>query len=165
MKKLFLALTLVLGIAVAAVAQPRAIGVRLGGITSINYQHGIGSGMLDIDLGMPLHGYEGWGGLHADITYDWIFNNIPWNNKGTWDWYAGVGGAVGLYGFDWAHHHDIYVGVAGRIGIEYTFWFPLNLSLDWTPVIGYNFCNEGHGGFNTHGFWGLSLGIRYSFGK
>ena len=72
------------------------------------------------------------------------------------------------------------IGVDGRIGVEYNFWFPLQLSLDWRPVIGpeidwYNTVTttDGHTvrdnntgvGFSTNGIYAgaISLGIRYKF--
>ena len=55
-----------------------------------------------------------------------------------------------------------YAGVAGHIGIEYDFWFPFQLSLDWRPSIGVA-GNNGIG-FNIPGLWGgLQLGVRYKF--
>ncbi len=82
-------------------------------------------------------------GVEAAATYDWINPGgvmIPWSHKGSWNWYAGVGADVaymhttnvgGGKGSHWGS-----VGVAGRIGVEYNFWFPLQLSFDWRPVIG-----------------------------
>ena len=55
-----------------------------------------------------------------------------------------------------------YAGVAGHIGIEYDFWFPFQLSLDWRPSIGI----AGNNGiaFNLPGLWGgIQLGVRYKF--
>ena len=66
----------------------------------------------------------------------------------------------GLPGFN-----DItgFVGVAGRIGVEYNFWFPMNISLDWRPVIGPSF---GKGtAFYSEGLYlgGIALSVRYLF--
>ncbi len=174
MKKLLLAITLIVGVSVAAIAQPRAIGGRLGWNLEVSYQHGIGNGFLEVDAGafyLPALG------LHAAVVYDWIFASPNWTSKGTWDWYAGVGGAGG-FGFREHWHHDDpayvdhswwYVGVAGQIGLSYTFWFPLQLSLDFRPTLGpafhYNHeTDHYHADFHLHGLFDLALGVRYAFG-
>lgn len=160
MKKSFIlaALMVVFG-ATMAYAQPRAIGGNIGYGVGLSYQHGFGaSNMLDVAVNIPL--FDGIGGI---VTYDWIDpfgTSVPWNEKGEWHWYMGVGGAIGMYGFKAPVG---YVGVAGHIGIEYDFWFPLQLSVDWRPNIGPWF-TKGNAGFNTWGLYdGISLGVRYKF--
>ena len=110
--------------------------------------------MVQLDFGLP-----GFKGLEAAATYDWIFPINSWQEQGSWNWYAGVGAGLGMYGFN-----DItgFVGVAGRIGVEYNFWFPMNISLDWRPVIGPHF-NSAGAGFNTLGIGGIALSVRYLF--
>ena len=73
-----------------------------------------------------------------------------------WNWYAGVGAGAGLY------DKYFFAGVAGRIGVEYNFDFPLNVSLDWRPVIGPAF---GGNGFHDEGLFAgaIAWGIRYRF--
>ena len=146
---------LMLGIAFAANAQPRAIGGRIGSGLELTYQHSLGNNMVQLDFGLP-----GFNGLEAAATYDWIFPINSWQEQGSWNWYAGVGAGLGMYGFN-----DIigYVGVAGRIGVEYNFWFPMNISLDWRPVIGPSF---GKGtAFYSEGLYlgGIALSVRYLF--
>ena len=48
-----------------------------------------------------------------------------------------------------------YVGIAGQVGLEYTFNFPLQISLDVRPQFS----------FTNFGFWGWAphLGLRYRF--
>ena len=58
MKKIILAAALVLGFAVAASAQPRAIGVRIGNGGEVSYQHSLGSNFLEVDGGLGL-GFDG----------------------------------------------------------------------------------------------------------
>ena len=165
-KLLFVALLAIASI--TAYAQPRAIGANLGAWTSFSYQHGFGeSNMLDVAANVILPIYSGLG-LGAHVTYDWIdpFGaTFPWDKKGEWHWFMGVGGSGGFvfpsayYGTDgwW------YAGVAGHIGFEYDFWFPLQLSLDWRPSIGIANQN-GPLAFNIPGLWGgLQLGVRYKF--
>ena len=167
-KYLFVALLAVASI--AAYAQPRAVGVNLGGWSSLSYQHGFGEkNMLDVaaNVILPINSGVGVGG---HVTYDWIdpFNApVPWNNKGEWHWYMGVGGSGGFnfggtYGSK-TYDSWWYAGVAGHIGIEYDFWFPFQLSLDWRPSLGVG-TNGGNLGFNVPGLWGgIQLGVRYKF--
>ncbi|MGN1239992.1 MAG: hypothetical protein ACI4TV_03855 [Paludibacteraceae bacterium] len=161
MKKLLLAAVMAVASISLAVAQPRAVGVNLGSGLGFSYQHSLGeANMVDLAVNIPMINGFGIGGI---CTYDWIDPGntpVPWNNKGEWHWYAGVGGAVGMYGFQ---APSWYVGVAGHIGIEYDFWFPLQLSLDWRPNIGI-YGNGGGVGFNQWGLYdGISLGVRYKF--
>lgn len=165
MKKILLVAIMAIASVAYVNAQPRAVGVNLGAWSSFSYQHGFGeSNMLDLaaNVILPINSGVGVGG---HVTYDWIdpFNApVPWNNKGEWHWYMGVGGSGGFvfpmnnYAGWW------YAGVAGHIGIEYDFWFPFQLSLDWRPSIGI----AGNDGikFNLPGLWGgIQLGVRYKF--
>jgi hypothetical protein len=162
MKKIIVSAVVLLCAIVAVNAQPRAVGGRLAYGAEASYQHGFGdANMLEVDFGIP-----GFWGIEAAATYDWIFPITSWNNAGSWNWYAGVGGGAG-----WSWGGFANIGVAGRIGVEYNFWFPLQLSLDWRPVIGpafyYGYAGyAGSGvGFNVDGLYAgaISLGIRYRF--
>ena len=163
MKKSFLVAAFMLVSAAAVVsAQPRSIGINLGPWTSFSYQHGFGeSNMLDVaaNVILPIGGDFGVGG---HVTYDWIdpFNAaVPWQERGEWHWYMGVGGSGG---FIFGNTNGFYAGVAGHVGIEYDFWFPLQLSLDWRPSVGV--ADNAGIKFNAGGLWGpLSLGVRYKF--
>lgn len=159
MKKLLFVAVLAMA-SIMAYAQPRAIGANLGGSLGFSYQHGFGeTNMLDVAVSVPF--INGWG-IGGSVTYDWIdpFNApVPWNEKGEWHWYMGVGGGGGIYGFS---NPFWFAGVVGHIGIEYDFWFPMQLSLDWRPNIGVS--NAHKNWFNTWGLYdGISLGIRYKF--
>lgn len=145
---------------------PRAIGANLGGWVGFSYQHGLKEGANMIDLAAsfwPIGNF----GVTAQCTYDWInpFNTtIPWDKRGDWRWAMGLGlgGGVGFGKNYFAGH----VGAAGHIGIAYDFWFPMELSLDWRPVIGAKLVTSDNGitpGFWTEGLYGVSLGIRYLF--
>ena len=166
MKKSLLIAIFALVCGTMAYAQPRAIGVNLGAWSSFSYQHGFGeSNMLDLAANVILPIKSGLG-VGGNVTYDWIdpFNApVPWNEKGEWHWSMGVGGAGGFV----FQTSDVkgwwYAGVAGHIGIEYDFWFPFQLSLDWRPSIGVGTQGEKLG-FNIPGLWGgIQLGIRYKF--
>jgi hypothetical protein len=180
MKKLLLiAIIAVAGVA-AAVAQPRAVGINIGYGIDLSYQHGLGeSNMIDLSVNIPA-----FAGIGATCTYDWINpfgTSIPWNEKGEWNWSLGVGAGVGAYNaFSYNYVNEdgiitedginnvklwmgsIYAGVVGHVGVEYNFWFPLQLSVDYRPNIGIVAGNKTVG-FNTAGFYGVSLGVRYLF--
>ena len=167
MKKILFVALLAMA-SIAAYAQPRAIGANLGGSLGFSYQHGFGeANMLDVSVYTPIAVGRGkaWG-ISGIVTYDWIdpFGaKVPWNDKGEWHWYMGVGGAGGFF-FGGASG---YVGAAGHFGIEYDFWFPLQLSIDWRPVIGCGIAtadNKTNAAFNTGGLYeGLTIGVRYKF--
>ena len=75
-----------------------------------------------------------------------------WTSRGEWGFYAGPGASVGL-GLGEANY--LTLGVAGMVGLEYSFWFPLQLSLDFRQHIGIG-----------NGFWcpsSVGLGVRYKF--
>ena len=174
MKKLLLVAILAVAGISAAVAQPRAIGLNIGYGLDVSYQHSIGkSNMIDLSVNIPA-----FAGIGATATYDWINpfgTQIPWNNKGEWNWSLGAGAGLGIYGF---RAPSFYVGAVGHVGVSYDFWFPLQLSVDWRPNVG---IATGHGGdtgigmpakaaggagvhFNTSGLYtGITLGVRYLF--
>ena len=155
-KYLFIAVLAVASL--AAYAQPRAVGVRLGYGAQVSYEHQLGQNMVSLEVGVP-----GFARLEAACTYDWIdpFGaTVPWNEKGEWHWYMGVGGA---FQTSWVADGSGFVGAAGRFGIEYDFWFPLQLSLDWRPNVGVGFAKEAVA-FNLGGlYYGIQLGVRYRF--
>jgi hypothetical protein len=113
--------------------------------------------MIDLSVNLPM-----FKGIGATATYDWInpFGTaIPWNNKGEWNWSLGVGAGLGIYGFD---APAFYVGAVGHVGVEYNFWFPLQLSVDYRPNVGVVLANQPH--FNITGLYsGITLGVRYLF--
>lgn len=158
MKKfLMLAIMAVAGISLA-VAQPRAVGGRLGYGIEASYQHALGeSNMVEVEFGIP-----GFGAIEAACTYDWINPGgltIPWEEKGNWNWYAGVGGAIQTpFNFK-----SGFIGAAGRLGVEYNFWFPLQLSIDFRPTLGVAFNKEAAAfGWDVYA-GGLGLSARYKF--
>ena len=147
--------------AATAVAQPRAIGVNLGYGVDLSYQHSLGeANMLDVSINIP-----GFNGLGAKVTYDWInpFGTaIPWDYKGEWKWALGLGASGGMYNlFDPNEDTHWYVGAAAHVGVEYDFWFPLQLSLDLRPTLGVD-NTAGKIGFGLDGIIsGVTLGVRY----
>ena len=189
MKKsiLFVAVMAMFGVA-TAVAQPRAIGGQIGNGIEFSYEHTLGNNFVSADLGFPGWFYRGFG-IEGVATYNWLnpFGaDFPTVSQGDWNWYMGVGLGVGgnfynysrysTYASEWINSG--YVGAAGRFGVEYNFWFPLQLSVEWRPLVGPSFYSDTyydeHGsryvasngvGFNTAGlYWNSFLiGVRYKF--
>ena len=189
MKKILFAALLVFA-SVMVYAQPRAIGVRLGSFNGLSYEHGLGdSNMLEIEAGWGFGNrftiwdhdldakYRHWmNSFQAAVTYDWIdpfgatFPSMP---KGEWHWYLGLGATGGygwwnenFYGWTWSNWVG-FVGGTGRVGVEYDFWFPLQISLDWRPTVGPAFAHFGETDRTYTGlYWdviGVALGVRYKF--
>jgi hypothetical protein len=165
MKKLSLLAIILIATCTVAIAQPRAIGGRIGWNVGASYQHGFGEkNMLQADLD-----FVGFWGIQGTVTYNWLFPINSWSGPGSWNWYAGVGGGLGCrfwgWGYDgWGGYGGrFFAGVAGMIGVEYNFKFPLQLSLDYRPLIGPSFGKGGVGLFGE-GLWtGFAIGVRYKF--
>ena len=151
MKKIIIVAALVLGFAAAAAAQPRAVGLRGGYGAELSYQHTLGTNFLEADLGLVMNG------LNVAATYNFMLAQPQWTDRGEWGVYAGPGAAVGL-GLGEASH--LNVAVAGQVGLEYTFWFPLQLSIDLRPQLGIGFADKATMYF---GGWCPALGVRYKF--
>jgi len=185
-----------------AMAQPRAIGMRLSHVIGFSYQHGMGEkNMIQIDLEFPLFTH-----MNVSAIYDWIIPmSVP--GKGQLNLFAGVGGTVGLgwnlgwqygtmtfkdaagikhkekirgwsgYGYrwsDWGGGRPVFgvFGVTGHFGVEYMFWFPLQVFCDWKPTFGafagsWKWKGESgttkYSGFYVPGLYNIAIGARYCF--
>ena len=149
MKKTLILVAAILGFAVAAAAQPRAIGARVGYGGEFSYQHKFGSNFGELDLGWYAHNFDIVG------IYDFVLTD-----NGLCNFYLGPGAYLGFYN-DRPHHENhsgVNAGIAGQIGVEWNIpQIPLQLSIDWRPV--YLFAYE-EGPFRYESF---GLGIRYRF--
>lgn len=145
MKKLILVMAAVLGLAVVASAQPRAIGVRAGYGAELSYQHTLGADNFgEIDLGWSVNAFR------AGLAYD--FQICP---LGPLNFFAGPQASVGFASVE--GQSNVYVGAGAQLGLEYCFdSIPLQLSLDWKPT--FYFVPS-----TAFGWEGLALGIRYLF--
>jgi hypothetical protein len=163
MKKSILLIAMLFGLAISAQAQDfskNAIGLRLGSNdgfgTEISYQARLSSiNRLELDLGWRNHNNED--DLKIAGIYQWV-----WNLDGGLNWYAGVGGGVGTWKYNDNHginDNGAFGFVAGDLGIEYNFDFPLQVSLDIRPEVYLN------GGSYTDNNYGtdVALGVRYRF--
>ena len=178
MKKLSLFALILIATCTVAFAQPRAIGGRIGYNIGASYQHQIGEkNMLQTDL--DFYGL-GWWGIQGTVTFNWIIPLVS-VNAGDLNLYPGVG-LGGGYEFlgkvVWAENHwrgCPFVGVAGMIGIEWRFKFPLQLSFEYRPLIGVelsrgytwkDYYKNINAKFYYNGLWmsAVAVGVRYKFG-
>jgi hypothetical protein len=163
MKKNILLASLLFGLAIGAQAQhfsKNAIGLRLGDNdgfgTEISYQARLSSiNRLELDLGWRSNNNED--NLKIAGIYQWV-----WNLDGGLNWYAGVGGGVGSWRYNDNNGIDdngAFAFVAGDLGIEYNFDFPLQLSLDARPELYLNSDSYVDNHFGPD----IALGVRYRF--
>ena len=160
MKKLLVILALFTGIATAASAQSRAIGARIGYGLELSYQHYVEPDVfVEADLGLD---FVGKGGFRATALYDWEIAHPDWTPQGEWMIYAGPGATMGVLCNQRDRDAGFMLGICGQLGVEYTFQFPLAVSLDVRPMLGYHF---GDGVIYSGGlFWFVpTLGVRYRF--
>lgn len=152
-----------LGLAVAASAQPKAVGIRFGyaglGLGEISYEHyyslfGNAEDFIEGELGL-------WGnsGFKVSGLYNWTLWHPDWTDQGTWGLYAGPGAALGYT----TYHDDNdelkgspFLGLVAQVGLEYNFWFPLQLSLDLRPTLGW-------AGRLDPNWFVMALSARYAF--
>lgn len=163
MKKIMLIVACCLAMATAAMAQPHAIGVRVGQNAELSFQQEVNYGnMLQIDLG----GYA-YRGFQASVTYAWRSQVNGSSASGTWSSYGGFGIGGGYVpcgnNFDLAHY-DVFMGktnvwwsqnpderivnnnglydygffgILGIVGFEYELSsVPLSLAIDYRPLFG-----------------------------
>ena len=156
MKKIILAFMLPLFAigALSAQAEGQAIGLRLsngfGNSAEISYQSSLGkANRFEGDLGFSNNG------LYLTGIYQWVWDLSTLADG--FNWYAGVGGNLGLWNGNGNYNKGLSLGVAGQIGIEYNFAIPLQLSLDYRPVINI-IPTLGNGYYD-----GVALGVRYRF--
>ena len=176
MRRIFFLAVILITTCTASLAQPRAVGGRLGLGFGASYQHSFKEkNMLQVDLdaiaykrhhfyieGVYRGVYSTWG-VQAVATYNWVFPFKSWSGSGSWNWYTGVGGGIGIASE--AGWMEFNVGVAGMIGVEYNFKFPLQLSLDLRPVIGPCIGDDRSVFISGLGIMlnSASIGIRYKF--
>lgn len=157
MKKFFITVLSVLALTVAAQAQPRALGVNLGYSTNLSYEHNAGSeDFFEWNLGTM-----GFDNLQISGVYNFMIAQPSWTSRGEWGFYAGPGLALGT-GF--SKGNIFMLDFLGQIGLEYTFWFPLQLSIDLCPQFGF-YVQKGDVEYHKDGLFGFTptLSVRYRF--
>ncbi|MBQ9399068.1 MAG: hypothetical protein IJU27_00305 [Bacteroidales bacterium] len=119
MKKVIVIIAMLLGFAVAASAQPRALGVRLGYGAELSYQHGSETNFLEVDLGWNSQA------IGAGISYDFVIAPL-----GPLNFYAGPSIGVG-----YVNEAGLRLNAGAQVGLEFPFQqIPLQISLDWRPA-------------------------------
>jgi hypothetical protein len=106
-------------------------------------------------------GYELINLVNLAVAYDFMIVRPKWTERGEWGFYAGPAAKVGGAGVGY------YLALGAQAGLEYSFEFPLQISLDVRPTIGCAFIS-GMPSFYAGGaiFGGLpSLSLRYRFGR
>ena len=156
MKRLIL-ISFSLLIALVAAAQPRALGVRAGMEYQASYQHIVAErgDFLEIDMGYQLISTT----VNVACAYDFMVAKPKWTQKGQWGVYVGPALKAGFAGVGYC------VSVGAQIGLEYTFGFPLQISVDTRPAVGVAVINRTasfYGGESTIGAVPC-LSIRYRF--
>lgn len=155
MKKIILSILVFLP-TLTAFAQPRALGVRLGTEFQVSYEHSVGRDFVEVDAGYELIGL-----VNVAGAYNFMIAQPEWTRKGSWGFHAGPAVKVGGAGV------GFYTALGAQAGLEYTFDFPLQISLDVRPTIGAAFVS-GTVSFYGGGaiFGGLPcLSVRYRFGR
>jgi len=133
-----------------------AIGLRFGdnsGLsTEISYQRALGDSNR-LEAGLSWRSGTYYNAIKLTGLYQWV-----WGLDGGFNWYVGAGGGFGSWKVKSNYSGDggTYLFAAGDIGIEYKFDFPLLLSLDFRPEIGF-------ADFNNDLGFDIALGVRYTF--
>ena len=149
MKKIFIALAIILGTAAIASAQMKSAGMRFGATGfDLVYQHNMGSDRFaEADLGLDFgYNVNGNVGVKATAIYNFVWARPAWTQQGTWALYAGPGLSLGfvddlvpyevgdvIKGY---YDNGFMFSVTGQVGIEYNFDFPLQIALDIRPYFG-----------------------------
>ncbi|OAB77948.1 hypothetical protein [Cochleicola gelatinilyticus] len=166
MKKILVILLVLTAFTFEAQAQEiskNAIGLRLGDSdgfgTEINYQRAVGTNNNRLEFGLGWRSNNDFDAYKLVGLYQWV-----WNIDGGFNWYAGPGAGIAQVDFDDRFFPnddrfddtETYIFLAGDVGIEYNFDFPLLLSLDFRPEFGF-------GDYNDDVDFDIALGVRYQF--
>lgn len=133
----------------------QTIGLRLGDANGLGAEVSYQRAIFDtnrIEVGLAWRSISDYNAIKLTGTYQWIFElNDDFN------WYVGAGGGLGSWNEDDDDSDDdgFFLLAAGDIGIEYKFDFPLLVSLDFRPELG--FAN-----FNNDLGLDIALGLRYT---
>lgn len=153
MKKVLLFAAVLLCMTYAANAQVdgNAIGLRFGSGIEASYQHALSNTTrLEFDLGLSSLNVNP---MSLNATCVWQKVSSIGNITG-FNWYWGIGGAVGIYDKFFA------IGAVGNGGIEYSLpRAPFQFSLDYRPGL-----YLVTGGTGLHFGWdGICAAVRYKF--
>lgn len=155
MKKFAFTIIAILAIAVQGYSQEiakNAIGVRLGDSDGfgpeVNYQRAVGENNR-LEFGLALHSRRHYDAIKLTGIYQWV-----WNIDGGFNWYAGPGAGFGIVNYDDKYYDryddryddrrnsDTFGFLTGDVGIEYSFDFPLLLSIDLRPQVNFGHVDD-----------------------
>jgi len=128
------------------------LGVRWGDVTGGDFAI---DGIIGLGQFSRIHANVSFGGgelsgtdFGIDAIWDFIYRPLGGE---AFNWYAGAGPFLGF--------GDIFsLGAAGEIGLQYTFNFPMSLSIDWRPYFRLVEDTDFYAG-------GFGLNLRYVFGS
>lgn len=146
-----------------------AIGLRLGDSkgfgAEISYQRAISeNNRLEFDFGW--RDGKNYDGIKLIGLYQWV-----WNIDGGFNWYAGPGVGFAAFKHEYERYvpgqnyyyyeekRDAFAILTGTVGIEYSFDFPLLLSLDFRPELGFGDDIYDNDDLDID----VGLGVRYQF--
>ena len=133
-----------------------AIGLRFGdsdGLgAEISYQRALlESNRLEVDLGW--RSSNDVDAFKLTGVFQWV-----WNIDGNFNWFTGAGAGLVSWSNDPTNTSGTALFLAGDVGIEYDFDFPLLISLDVRPELGFGSDNQ----YDDFDF-DIALGVRYQF--
>ena len=157
MKRTLLIVAAIFGIAVVASAQPKALGGRIGNFgIDVSYENYVqGSNFIELEFGLD-NGFST-NAYHLDGVYNFMIAHPEWTSEGTWGFYAGPGGSIMVRDHN-ENFNCLFVGAVGNVGLEYTFDFPLSISVDLRPRLMF-----GDGVVLSNDIFTLGIGVRYAF--
>lgn len=138
MKKFLLAIVAMVCVAsVSAQDYKNSIGLRVGYGVELQYErHFSSENYLEANLGLSGFSFNQ---IFANATYNWNCFEWDWTPQaGKWFLSAGVGGSVGMWGYQNDKGKDVLglqVGVAGDVAFGIRFNKPVTLSIDYRPTI------------------------------
>lgn len=164
MRKTLLLFVALLGLSLVAVAQPKAIGLRGGPFEQeLSYEHWLTFFDNDYDFLEAELGVFNGNGFKASAIYNFTLAQPDFTDRGEWGLYAGPGITAGYGAYKTVeadgvekNHARPFIGAAVQLGMEYTFWFPLQLSVDFRPAFLVPMK------VNTH-WYGFAVSARYAF--
>ena len=134
---------------------PNTIGIRLGdsdGLgAEISYQRAIVNNTR-IEAGLGWRNSENVDAFKLTGTYQWL-----WPIEGAFNWYVGGGGGIVSWSHDRLKEDGTTLFITGVIGVEYDFDFPLLLSLDARPELGFD------RKYSDNLDLDVAIGVRYKF--
>jgi hypothetical protein len=119
MKRIFLLIFLVVGL--FQFSQAQEVGIRFGDALGGNYAV---DGVFSLGEFSRVHADVSFGdGVGIEALWDFFYRPLG----SGFNWYIGVGPSAFL-------GDPFLLGVAGEIGLEYHFDFPLAIGADWRPT-------------------------------